>query len=169
MKKELIELSVNGRAHELALEPSALLLDALRQDLGLTGSKRGCDDSSCGACTVLVDGVAMMSCTLLAVSCEGQDITTIEGVSEHGSLAAIQKAYGDWGGAQCGFCTPGFIMTVKSLLAETPDPSDADVRAALSSNLCRCTGYSQMYEAIRSAIAAERAVVPRAEKLATSK
>lgn len=156
MKKELVELKINGRTHELAIEPSALLLDVLRQDLGLTGSKRGCDESSCGACTILVDGVAMMSCTLLAASCQEQEITTIEGVSQHGSLAAIQKAYGDWGGAQCGFCTPGFIMTVKSLLAENPDPSEADVRTALSSNLCRCTGYSQMYEAIRSAIAAEQ-------------
>ncbi len=156
MKKELVELKINGRNHELAIEPSALLLDVLRQGLGLTGSKRGCDESSCGACTVLVDGVAMMSCTLLAASCEGQEITTIEGVSEHGGLAAIQKAYGDWGGAQCGFCTPGFIMTVKSLLAENSDPSEADVRTALSSNLCRCTGYSQMYAAIRAAIAAEQ-------------
>jgi aerobic carbon-monoxide dehydrogenase small subunit len=156
MKKELVELKVNGRTHELAIEPSALLLDVLRIDLGLTGSKRGCDESSCGACTVLVDGVAMLSCALLAASCEGQEITTIEGVSERGSLAAIQKAYGDWGGAQCGYCTPGFIMTVKSLLAENPDPSEADVRNALSSNLCRCTGYSQMYEAIKSAVAAEK-------------
>jgi aerobic carbon-monoxide dehydrogenase small subunit len=156
LKKELIELCVNGRAHEVAVEPSALLLDVLRQQLQLTGSKRGCDDSSCGACTVLVDGVAMMSCTLLAASCERQEITTIEGVSEHGSLAAIQKGYGDWGGAQCGYCTPGFIMTVKSLLAENPDPSQEDIRSALSSNLCRCTGYNQMYEAIRSVIAAEK-------------
>src|SRR5437588_5914789 len=156
MKKELIEIRVNGRTHEVAVEPSALLLDTLRHDLGLTGSKRACDDSSCGACTVLVDGVAMMSCTLLAASCEGPEITTIEGVSEHGSLAAIQKAYGDWGGAQCGYCTPGFIMTVKSLLAENPDPSEADVRAAHSSNPCRCTGYNQMYAAIRSAIQTER-------------
>jgi carbon-monoxide dehydrogenase small subunit len=155
MKKELISLHVNGREHELAVEPSALLLDVLRQDLQLTGSKRGCDDSSCGACTVLIGGVAMMSCTLLAASCENQEITTIEGVSEHGSLAAIQKAYGDWGGAQCGYCTPGFIMTVKSLMAENANPSEADVRAALSSNLCRCTGYNQMYEAIKSAVQAE--------------
>ena len=162
MRKELIQLRVNGRGHELAVEPSALLLDILRQDLGLTGSKRGCEDSSCGACTVLVDGVAMMSCTLLAASCEGQEITTIEGVSEHGSLAAIQKAYGDWGGAQCGYCTPGFIMTVTSLLAENPNPTEDDVRAALSSNLCRCTGYNQMYEAIRAAIAAERSDAPTA-------
>lgn len=156
MKKELIELRVNGRSHELAIEPNALLLDVLRHQLQLTGSKRACDDSSCGACTVLVEGVAMMSCALLAASCEGQEITTIEGVSEHGSLAAIQKAYGDWGGAQCGYCTPGFIMTVTSLLSENPNPSEEDVRAALSSNLCRCTGYNQMYEAIRSAIAAEQ-------------
>ena len=98
----------------------------------------------------------MMACTMLAASCEGREIATIEGVSEHGCLAAIQKAYGDWGGAQCGYCTPGFVMTVKSLLAENPDPSEADVRAALSSNLCRCTGYNQMYAAIREAIAAER-------------
>lgn len=155
-RKELVELKVNGRVHELAVEPSALLLDVLRQQLGLTGSKRGCDDSSCGACTVLVDGVAMMSCALLAGSCEGQEITTIEGVSEHGALAAIQKAYGDWGGAQCGYCTPGFLMTVKSLLAENLDPSETEIRAALSSNLCRCTGYNQMYEAIRAAITAEK-------------
>jgi aerobic carbon-monoxide dehydrogenase small subunit len=156
MKKELVELKVNGRAYELAIEPSALLLDVLRQDIELTGSKRGCDESSCGACTVLVDGVAMMSCTLLAASCQEQEITTVEGVSEHGSLAAIQKAYGDWGGAQCGFCTPGFMMTVKSLMVENPDPTEAEVRTALSSNLCRCTGYSQMYAAIRSAIVAEK-------------
>src|ERR1700684_2352884 len=156
MKKELVELRVNGRTRELAFEPSKLLLDVLRQDLDLTGSKRGCDDSSCGACTVLVDGIPMMSCTLLGASCEGQEITTVEGVSGQGSLAAIQKAYGDWGGAQCGFCTPGFIMTVKSLLAENPDPSEAEVRAALSSNLCRCNGYSQMYSAIKSAITAEK-------------
>src|ERR1700740_2070758 len=128
MKKELIELTVNGRRHELAIEPSKLLLDVLRQDLNLTGSKRGCDDSSCGACTVLVDGVAKLSCTLLAARCEGQKLTTIEGVSEHGSLAAIQKAYGDWGGAQCGYCTPGFVMTVKSLLAENADPAEAHLR-----------------------------------------
>jgi aerobic-type carbon monoxide dehydrogenase small subunit (CoxS/CutS family) len=156
MKKELIELKINGRSHELAFEPSKLLLDVLRQDIDLTGSKRGCDDSSCGACTVLVDGIPMMSCTLLGASCEGQEITTVEGVSEHGSLAAIQKAYGDWGGAQCGYCTPGFIMTVKHLLSENPEPTEQDIRGALSGNLCRCTGYSQMYQAIKAAIDAEQ-------------
>src|SRR5258705_6605843 len=156
MKKELIELRVNGRRREVAIEPSKLLLDALRQDLQLTGSKRGCDDSSCGACAVLNDGTPMLSCTILAASCEGQEITTVEGVSEHGALAAIQKAYGDWGGAQCGFCTPGFMMTVKHLLTENPHPTEAEIREALSSNLCRCTGYSQMYEAIKAAIEADQ-------------
>ena len=156
MKKELIALRINGRSHELAIEPSKLLLDTLRQDLQLTGSKRACDDSSCGACTVLVDGIPMLSCTMLAASCEGQEITTIEGVSEHGSLAAIQKAYGDWGGAQCGFCTPDFIMTVKYIMSTNPNPTEPEIRSALSSNLCRCTGYSQMYKAIKSAIEAEQ-------------
>lgn len=156
MKKELVELSINGRTYELAIEPNSVLLEILRKDLALTGSKRGCDECSCGACTVLIDGVAMMSCALLAASCQGQEITTIEGVSRSGTLAAIQKAYGDWGGAQCGFCTPGFLMTVKSMLAQNPNPSGEEIRAGLSSNLCRCTGYGQMYQAIRAAIIVEQ-------------
>jgi aerobic carbon-monoxide dehydrogenase small subunit len=160
MKKELIELRVNGRSHELAAEPNALLLDVLRQELQLTGSKRGCDDSSCGACTVLVDGVPTLSCTMLAMSVAADEngapeITTVEGIAEHGALAAIQKAYGDWGGAQCGYCTPGFMVTVKALLDKNPEPSEEDIRNALSGNLCRCTGYTQMYQAIKAAIAAE--------------
>src|SRR5437773_8561781 len=118
MRKQLFQLRVNGRTHELALAPNALLLDALRIDLALTGSKRGCDDSSCGACTVQVDGVPMLSCTLLAASLaldddgNGPEITSVEGLADHGALSALQKAYGDWGGAQCGFCTPGFMCTV---------------------------------------------------------
>ena len=162
MKKELIELRVNGRKREIAVEPSKLLLDALREDLQLTGSKRGCDDSSCGACTIQVDAVPMLSCTMLAASLAADDdgnapeITTIEGVAEHGAMAAIQKAYGDWGGAQCGYCTPGFIMTVKALLEHNPEPSDEDIRHALSGNLCRCTGYTQMYQAIKAAVRAEQ-------------
>ena len=156
MKKELIELRVNKRSYELAVEPNKLLLDVLRQDLNLTGSKRACDDSSCGACTVQVDGIPMLSCTLLAASCEGEEITTVEGVAEHGGLAALQKAYGDFGGSQCGFCTPGFMMTVRWLLANNPEPSEAEIREALSSNLCRCTGYTQMYLAVRAAIEAEQ-------------
>jgi aerobic-type carbon monoxide dehydrogenase small subunit (CoxS/CutS family) len=156
MKKQLLELRVNGRPREIAIEPGKLLLDTLRQDLQLTGSKRGCEDSSCGACTVLVDGTPMLSCAMLAVSCEGQEITTVEGVTEHGALAAIQKAYGDWGGAQCGYCTPGFMMAVKHLLATNAKPTDENIREALSSNLCRCTGYTQMYAAIKAAIEAEQ-------------
>src|SRR5438067_6752707 len=117
MPKELIQLRINGRTYEIAAEPSTLLLDCLRQDLQLTGSKRGCDDSSCGACTVQVNGVPVLACTVLAASVSGDEheVLTIEGIVQHGALDAIQKAYGDWGGAQCGFCTPGFLMTVKAL------------------------------------------------------
>lgn len=158
MKKELIEIRVNGRKREIALPPNKLLLDALREDLGLTGSKRGCDDSSCGACTVQVNHVPVLACTVLAESVAGDEyeITTIEGITEHGALNAIQKAYGDWGGAQCGYCTPGFLMTVKALLGANPEPSEEEIRRALSSNLCRCTGYTQMYEAVKAAIEAEQ-------------
>ena len=151
MKKILLTLNVNGRNHEFACEPSKLLLDALRQDLNLTGSKRGCDDSSCGACTVQVDGTPMYSCTMLAASCEGQKILTVEGLADHGSLAAIQKAYGDWGGAQCGYCTPGFILMTKQLLDAHPDPDEGQIRHYLSGNLCRCGTYPQVIEAVKLA------------------
>ena len=156
MKKQLLELRVNGRTHELALMPNRLLLDALRQDLELTGSKRGCDDSSCGACTVLVDGMPALSCTMLAASCEGQEVTTVEGVSEHGALAAIQKAYGDWGGAQCGILHSRIHDDREASASHESQSTDPEIREALSSNLCRCTGYSQMYEAIKAAIQAEQ-------------
>jgi len=156
MKKELIELRINGRTLELAVQANDLLLDVLRQNLGLTGSKRGCDDSSCGACTVQVDGVPMLACTMLAASYQGCEVTTVEGLSDGAGLAALQKAYGDFGGSQCGYCTPGFMMTVRWLLANNPDPTEAEIREALSSNLCRCTGYSQMYQAIRAVIEAEK-------------
>jgi aerobic-type carbon monoxide dehydrogenase small subunit (CoxS/CutS family) len=156
MKKELIESRVNGRSHELAVQPNRLLLDVLRQDLSLTGSKRGCDDSSCGACTVQLDGVPMLACTMLAASFQGCEITTVEGIADGGGLAALQKAYGDFGGSQCGYCTPGFMMTVRWLLANNPEPTEAEIREALSSNLCRCTGYSQMYQAIRAVVEAEK-------------
>ena len=169
MKKQLVELKVNGRRHEMAIDPSSLLIEVLRDDMRLTGTKRGCDDSSCGACTVLLDGTPMLSCTMLAMSCAGTgeedasppEITTVEGVSEHGALASIQKSYGEWGGAQCGYCTPGFIMTVKALLDANPDPTEEEIKHALSGNLCRCTGYQQMYQAIRAAIVAEKQGIAR--------
>src|SRR5579884_392307 len=170
MKKELIELRVNGKRREVAVEPSQLLLDTLREELELTGSKRGCDDSSCGACTVLVDGVPMLSCTIIAASVAADEdgsapeITTVEGVAEHGAMAAIQKAYGEWGGAQCGYCTPGFIMTVKALLEHNAEPSDEEIRHALSGNLCRRTGYTQMYQAIKAAIRAEQEGIAAAKR-----
>ncbi|HLJ86255.1 MAG TPA: (2Fe-2S)-binding protein [Candidatus Angelobacter sp.] len=157
MKKELIEIRVNGRNHEVAAEPNVLLLDLLRQELRLTGSKRGCDESSCGACTVLVDGVPTLSCTMLAASCAGgSEVVTVEGIADHGALSAFQKAYGEWGGAQCGYCTPGFMVTVRALLDRNPEPTEEDIRHALSGNLCRCTGYNQMYQAIKAAVAAEQ-------------
>jgi aerobic carbon-monoxide dehydrogenase small subunit len=160
VKKELIELRVNGRRYELAVEPNKLLLDVLREDLGLTGSKRGCDESSCGACTILLDGIPVLSCTMIAASYQPEhgthEITTVEGVAERGALAAIQKSYGEWGGAQCGYCTPGFMMTVKSLMDRNPEPTEDEIKHALSGNLCRCTGYTQMYQAIKAAIEAEQ-------------
>src|SRR5579864_2646224 len=127
MNKQLLELRVNGRSHEIAIEPNKLLLDALRQDLGLTGSKRGCDDSSCGACTVLIDGEPQMSCLMLAVSYQDCAITTIEGVADGGTLDPLQRGFSVEGGAQCGYCTPGMILTAKSLLARNPNPSEQEI------------------------------------------
>ena len=157
MKKDLIELRVNGRRREVAIESSQLLLDTLRQDLQLTGSKRGCDDSSCGACTVLVDGTPMLSCTIIAASVsadeDGQapEITTIEGVAEHGAMAAIQRAYGEWGGAQCGYCTPGILLSSLQLLSKNSEPSEKEMRKAIAGNTCRCTGYQNILKAIQQA------------------
>ena len=156
-----ISLSVNGIAHRVTIAPRVSLLDLLRERLELTGTKKGCDRGQCGACTVLVDGVPTLACTMLAMSASAHgpvtpEITTVEGIADRGALAAIQKAYGDWGGAQCGYCTPGFMITVKALLDRNPDPTEEDIRHALSGNLCRCTGYNQMYQAIKAAIAAEQ-------------
>lgn len=155
MNKELIQLHVNGRVYQLAAEPNRLLLDVLRDDLGLTGSKRGCDDSSCGACTVLMDGVPMLACTLLAASCQEAEITTVEALAEDGRLSALQKAWGQQGASQCGYCTPGFLVTLKALFDTNPEPTEEDVRKAISGNLCRCTGYTQMYAAVKRVIAGE--------------
>jgi len=124
----------------------------LRTDLGLTGTKCGCDDSSCGACTVLVNGEPQMSCLLLAASCQEDEITTIEGLAPDGELHPLQTGFSVEGGAQCGFCTPGMILTAKSFLDRNPEPSDEELREALSGNLCRCTGYTQILASIRRAI-----------------
>jgi aerobic carbon-monoxide dehydrogenase small subunit len=152
MQKELLRFRVNGEEREFATPPNRLLLDALREDLGLTGTKRGCDDSSCGCCAVLIDGVPMLACASLAVSCEGCDITTVEGLGSAGALDPAQEGWVECAGAQCGFCTPGFLITTVALLRRNPNPSLDEIRDALSSNLCRCTGYMQIYESVRHAI-----------------
>ena len=152
MDKEVIRLKVNGEWHEIATPPNRLLLEVLREDLGLTGTKRGCDDSSCDACAVLVNGVPMLSCAALAVSYQDADITTVEGLSVAGELHPVQESFAEAGGSQCGYCTPGFLISTKALLDRNPNPSLDEIREALSSNFCRCTGYMQIYESVRLAI-----------------
>jgi carbon-monoxide dehydrogenase small subunit len=165
--KELIKLNVNGEMYEIAVPPHKLLLDVLREDLQLTGTKRGCDDSSCGACSVLVDGVPMLACVALAASYQDCEITTVEGIAPLDALDPVQTGWADGGGAQCGFCTPGFMISTKALLERNPNPSSEEIREALSSNLCRCTGYMQIYDSVKLAI--ERAAARRAEKSAAAK
>ncbi|MGB6481860.1 MAG: (2Fe-2S)-binding protein, partial [Candidatus Acidiferrales bacterium] len=158
VNKELVRLRVNGEEREIATAPNRLLLDALREDLGLTGSKRGCDDSSCGCCAVLVDGVPMLSCVALAASYEGCDIITVEGLGGPGDLDPVQEGYAEMGGAQCGYCTPGFMIATKALLDRKPNPTMDEIREALSGNLCRCTGYMQIYESVKYALEKRRAI-----------
>ena len=162
MTKGLIRLKVNGELHELAVPPQKPLLDVLREDLGLTGSKRGCDDSSCGCCAVLVDGVPMLSCVAIASCYQEAELLTVEGIAPPGELDPVQEGYAVAGGAQCGFCTPGFLIATKALLDRNPNPSLEEIRIALSSNLCRCTGYMQIYESVKLAIerTASRAARP---------
>ncbi len=164
MTKDLIRLRVNGEVCEVAVPPQKLLLDVLREDLGLTGSKRGCDDSSCGCCAVLIDGVPVLSCVAIALCYQGAEITTVEGIAAPGTLDPVQQGYVEAGGAQCGYCTPGFLIVTKALLDRNPHPSPEEIREALSSNLCRCTGYMQIYESVKLAI--ERAEALRAAKMA---
>lgn len=148
---QLVILSINGVDHPLALEPRRTLLDALRHDLQLTGTKKVCDMGDCGACTVLVDGRAMLSCLLLAVDCQGHTITTIEGLSQDGELDPLQQAFVDADAYQCGFCTSGQIMSLKGLLESTPTPSDDEIMRAVTGNLCRCGAYRNILEAGRIA------------------
>jgi aerobic carbon-monoxide dehydrogenase small subunit len=146
-----VSITVNWVTHELELEPRELLVYVLRERLGFTGTNVGCDTSSCGACTVLVDGESVKSCTVLGVQADGAEVTTIEGLADNGSLHAVQKAFAEEHGLQCGYCTPGFVMATVSLLAETPHPTEAEIRRALEGNLCRCTGYHNIVRAVQAA------------------
>ena len=146
-----VALTVNGAQHDVELEPRELLVFVLRDRLGLTGTNVGCDTSSCGACTVLLDGESVKSCTVLAVQADGREVTTIEGVGAIGDLHPVQQAFHEQHGLQCGFCTPGMVMATISLLAESPSPSDEEIHHALEGNLCRCTGYVNIVRAVKAA------------------
>ncbi|MEA2692921.1 MAG: aerobic carbon-monoxide dehydrogenase small subunit [Acidobacteriota bacterium] len=154
-----VAVTVNGRRHERQVEPRLLLSDFLRHELGLTGTHVGCEHGVCGACTILLDGEPVRSCLLLAVQVDGREVTTVEGLTpEPGTLHPIQQAFWETHGLQCGFCTPGFLMTLVPFLAENPDPSETEIRQALSGNLCRCTGYQHIVDAV---LAAARNARPR--------
>jgi 4-hydroxybenzoyl-CoA reductase subunit gamma len=150
-RTRILKLHVNGADREVAAEPQAILLDVLREQLHLTGTKRGCDMGTCGCCTVNIDDEARLSCLTLAAQAQGKKVTTIEALGTPTNLHHIQRAYSEMGGSQCGFCTPGFIMTTNALLVRNPHPSEMEVREALSGNLCRCTGYVKIIEAVKVA------------------
>lgn len=151
--KKLLHLKVNQKSYQVAVEAHHTLVQVLREELGLTGTKIGCGEGDCGACTVLIDGQAVNSCLILAVQADGREITTIEGLAEGNQLHPIQQAFVDQGAIQCGFCSPGMILTAKQLLDKNPAPSAAEVRAGIAGNLCRCTGYQKIAEAIEVAAA----------------
>lgn len=148
--KRILKLNVNGEDLEILVEAHKTLLEVLREDLGLTGTKRGCDLGTCGACTVLIDGKPWLSCLTLAAAVQGKKIITIEGLAEDGKLHPLQSSFIEKGAIQCGFCTPGMILTAKAFLEEIPHPSEEEVKKAISGNLCRCTGYVKIIEAILS-------------------
>lgn len=152
--KILAEFRINGAGVECAFHPNKTLLEVLREDLGLTGTKHGCELGHCGACTVLVNGEAMLSCLMLAADCEDREIQTVEGLAASGELHPVQRAFIDCGAAQCGYCTPGILMSAATLLETNHHPSEAEIRAALAGNLCRCTGYTKIIEAV--ALAGQR-------------
>lgn len=149
--KRLLTLTINGKRLDLAVAPNRTLLDLLRYDLGLTGTKKGCDVGDCGACTVILDGKPVNSCLVLAVQAHGKEILTIEGLAGDQTLHPIQQAFVDKGAIQCGFCTPGMVLSAKSLLDRDPKPTEEEIRSALSGNLCRCTGYQKIVEAVKAA------------------
>ena len=152
-----VRLNVNGRAYEREVEPRTTLVDFLRHELGLTGTHVGCEHGVCGACTIIKDGKAVRSCLMLAVQADGAELQTVEGLHGENGLHPIQEAFIEKHGLQCGFCTPGFLMTTVELLGDHPDPSDEDIREALGGNLCRCTGYQSIMESVRLAAAKLRA------------
>ncbi len=147
---EQISFTVNGEPYELMIDSRRTLLEVLRESLGLTGTKHGCDTGECGACTVTVDGMAILSCVTMAVTCQGKNIITIEGLSKGGQLHPLQTAFMEKGAVQCGFCTPGVILSAKALLDVNPRPSEKEIKEAIAGNLCRCTGYVKILEAVRS-------------------
>ena len=147
-KNVQLALRVNGETQEVSFAPYKTLLEVLREDMNLTGTKHGCELGECGACAVLVDGVPVLSCLALALDCEGRSIETVEGLARGSKLHPLQAAFADLGGAQCGYCTPGILMTAKALLEKDPNPGRERIREAISGNLCRCTGYQQIYESI---------------------
>jgi carbon-monoxide dehydrogenase small subunit len=149
--KQPISLIVNGERHDTLCQPNLTLLEVLRENLQLTGTKHGCELGECGACAVLLDGEPVLSCLVLAMECDGQQITTVEGLTRGASLHPLQAAFADHGAAQCGYCTPGVLVTAKALLDRNPCPSRTEVREALSGNLCRCTGYLQILDAVDAA------------------
>lgn len=151
MKKKLIKLTINGDPYEMEVEPNLILNALLRDRLGLTGTKISCGEGECGACTILVDGKPMLSCSMLAVAANGKNITTIEGLAKDGELHVIQKKFIEKGAIQCGYCSPGMILAVKALLDENPNPTSADVKKAIGGNLCRCTGYVKIIDAALAA------------------
>ena len=151
MTQAHLSLTVNGERTEVAFDPYKTLLEVLREDLGLTGTKHGCELGECGACAVLLDGQPVLSCLTLGLECEGREVTTVEGLQEDGRLHPLQEAFADLGGAQCGYCTPGILVTAKALLDREPDPTREQIREALSGLICRCTGYLQIFESVEAA------------------
>jgi 4-hydroxybenzoyl-CoA reductase subunit gamma len=150
-RKRILRIQLNGRWRDDAIAENELLVDYLRDTVRLTGTKTGCDGGECGACTVLVDGEAILSCLVLAIRCEGLSVETIEGLAANGRLHRLQRAFHERLGTQCGFCTPGMILAAEALLRRNPRPTDEDIRTALSGNLCRCTGYVKIIESVRTA------------------
>jgi aerobic-type carbon monoxide dehydrogenase small subunit (CoxS/CutS family) len=149
--KTRIRLTVNGEAHEVLVAVHKTLLEVLREDLGLTGTKHGCELGECGTCTVLVDGLPVLSCLALPVECQGREIKTVEGMAEGGRLHPLQQAFAELGAAQCGYCTPGILLTAEALLVDIPTPTRDEIKHALSGNLCRCTGYTKILDAVELA------------------